>query len=130
MEFLNPTFMLLMASALAAMTAMVHSILGEKRLIGPLLASDIPLMRSPLARQITRFAWHWTTLLWLSVAAVLAFAAYGDIDAPWLIFGIGAAHFVAGVADGIYTRGQHVGWPLITIIGGLVLLAYYSLQTQ
>ncbi len=130
MEYLNPAFMLLMAAALAAITACVHSILGEQRLIMPLLASDAPPMQNSLARQITRFAWHWTTLLWLSVAAVLALAAYGDIDAPWLIFGIGAIHFVAGVADGIYTRGQHIGWPLITIIGGLVLLAYYLTQTQ
>ncbi|WP_340587809.1 hypothetical protein [Erythrobacter alti] len=130
MEYLNPSFLLLMAAALAVITAALHSVLGEQRLIAPLLASDVPLMQHPLARQVTRFAWHWTTALWLGIAAVLALAAYGDINAPWLIFGIGAAHFIAGVTDGIFTRGQHLGWPLITIIGGLVLLAYYTTQTQ
>jgi len=130
MEYLNPTFILLMAAALAAITAIVHSVLGEQRLIAPLLASDTPLLQIPLARAVTRFAWHWTSLLWVLVAAVLALAAYGDIDAPYLLLGIGAVHLAAGVADAIISRGQHIGWPLITIIGGLVLLAYYILQTQ
>ncbi|MBH5322522.1 hypothetical protein [Aurantiacibacter sediminis] len=125
MEYLNPTFMLLMAAALCAITALIHSVLGEHRLIGPILASGMPLMESPLARNVTRFAWHWTTVLWFCVAAVLVLAAYGDIDAPWLILGIGIAHLVAGVADAVMTRGQHMGWPLITLIGVLATLAYY-----
>ena len=130
MEYVNPAFLLLMAAALCAITALVHSVLGEQRLIQPILASGIPLMESPLARGITRFAWHWTAVLWFGVAAVLALTAYGDIDAPWLILAIGTAHLVAGLADGILTRGKHIGWPLITIIGGLTLFAYYTLQTQ
>jgi len=130
MEYLSPTFLLLMAAVLAAMTAAAHSVLGEQRLIGPLLADGNGLLEHPIARVITRFAWHWTSLLWLLVAAVLALAAYGDIDAPYLLLGIGAVHLAAGLADGILTRGQHIGWPLITIIGGLVLLAYYTIQTQ
>ncbi len=95
-----------------------------------MLASGAGLLESPLARAVTRFAWHWTSLLWLIVAAVLALSAYGDIDAPYLLLGIGTVHLAAGIADAIVSRGQHVGWPLITIIGGLVLLAYYTLQTQ
>lgn len=130
MEFVNPAFVLLMAAALCVITALVHSVLGEQRLIGPMLATEAGVLESPLARSVTRFAWHWTTVLWLLVAAVLALAAYGDINAPWLVFAIGTAHLVAGVADGIYSRGQHVGWPLITIIGGLALLGFYALQTQ
>ncbi|WP_271077956.1 hypothetical protein [Aurantiacibacter sp. MUD61] len=130
LAFVNPTFVLLMAAALCAITALIHSVLGEQRLIGPILSSNAPIMESPLARNVTRFAWHWTTLLWLCIGAVLALAAYGDIDAPWLIFAIGTVHFVAGVADAVMTRGQHIGWPLITLIGALALLAFYTLQTQ
>lgn len=130
MEYIDPTFLLLWAAALAAITAVIHSVLGEQRLIGPLLASDTPLMQSPLARNVTRFAWHWTTVLWLVVAAVLALSAYGDIAMPWLVFAIGSAHLVMGVADAVLTRGQHIGWPLITLVGGLSLLAFYITQTQ
>ncbi|QZH74862.1 MAG: hypothetical protein JY451_14620 [Erythrobacter sp.] len=130
MEYVNPVFVLLMAAALCAITALVHSVLGEQRLLRPLLATNTGVMESPLARNVTRFAWHWTTVLWLLVAAVLALSAYGDIDAPWLVFAIGTAHLVFGVADAILTRGKHIGWPLMTIIGGLTLLAFYSIQTQ
>ena len=129
MEYLNPVFMLLMAAALCIITALIHSVLGEQRLIGPMLASKKPLMESALARNITRFAWHWTTLLWICVAATLAYTAYGNVDAPWLIFCIGTVHLVAGVADAIMTRGQHIGWPLITLIGVLTLLAFYVTTT-
>ncbi len=129
MDYLNPTFMLLMAAALCAITALIHSVLGEQKLLAPLFASDAPIMQSPHARNLTRFAWHWTTLLWFSVAAVLVLSAYGDVDAPWLILGIGAIHLVAGVADAIMTKGQHIGWPLITLIGALTLLAYYITST-
>lgn len=130
MEYVNPTFVLLMAAALCAITALTHSVLGERKIIGPLMQYDTGIMQVPLARQVTRFAWHWMSVLWLIVAAVLALAAYGDIQLPWLVFAIGSAHFVLGVADGIITRGQHVGWPLITLIGALALLAFYTTQTQ
>lgn len=130
MEYVSPAFVLLMAAALCAITAAVHSVMGEQRLIAPLQASRSGVLETPLARSVTRFAWHWTSALWLLVAAVLALCAYGEIDAPWLVFAIGTAHLVMGVADGIASRGQHIGWPLITIIGGLSLLGFYSIQTQ
>lgn len=124
---LNPAFLLLMAAALCVITGLIHSVLGEQRLITPLLASDAPIMQSPLARQLTRFAWHWTTALWFMVAAVLALSAHEQIDNHILLVAIGGLHVVMGLADAILTRGQHIGWPLITLIGGLTLFAtFYS----
>ena len=128
MEYLNPTFLLLMAGALCAITALAHSVLGEQRLIRPLLASDVPIMANPLARNITRFAWHWTTVLWILVGAYLALTAYGLIAVPNLLLAVGVAHVAMGLADAILTRGQHIGWPLLTIIGVLVCLAFYLTQ--
>jgi hypothetical protein len=129
LEYLNPVFIQLWAAALIVITALAHSVLGEQRLIGPLLAKADGVLESPLARNVTRFAWHWTSALWLLAAAVLALSAYGDIQLPWLVFAIGAAHFVFGVADAILTKGRHVGWPLITLAGALALLAFYLTQT-
>lgn len=124
---LNPAFLLLMAAALCVITGLIHSVQGEQRLITPLLASDAPIMQSPLARQLTRFAWHWTTALWFMVAAVLALSAHEQIDNHILLVAIGGLHVVMGLADAILTRGQHIGWPLITLIGGLTLFAtFYS----
>lgn len=126
MEYLDSTFMLVMAAALCAIAAGVHSISGEQRLIGPLLTSDVAIMQSPLLRQVTRFTWRWTSALWLLVAAVLALAAYGEIAAPAIILGIGTVHLAMGIADAIVTRGRHIGWPLITVVGVLTLLAHYT----
>jgi len=126
---MRPEFLLLMAAALCVITAAAHSVLGAQRLLAPLFAVDSPITRSVFARRVLRFAWHWTSAVWVLVAAVLALSAHGYIDAPLLIAAIGAVHLIAGIADGILTRGQHIGWPLITIIGVLALLAAYpSLQ--
>ncbi len=124
----EPAFFLLMAAALCVITGLLHSVLGEQRLIQPLLASDLPIMQNNLARQVTRFAWHWTTALWLLVAATLALSAYSLIDSVHLLVAIGGVHVVMGLADAILTRGQHIGWPLITLIGGLTLFAVYQTQ--
>ena len=129
MEYVNPTFLLLWAAALIAITAAIHSVLGEQKLIAPLLSSEATIMQSGYAGQLTRFAWHWTTLLWLCVAAVLAFAAYGNVDAPYLVLGIGIIHVGAGLADAVLTRGRHIGWPLITIVGVLTIVAHFVSTT-
>ena len=124
---MTPEFFLMMAAALCVITAAAHSVLGEQRLLAPLFAVDSPITRSGFARRVLRFAWHWTSALWVLVAAVLAMTAHGLIDAPLLIAAIGAVHLFAGIADGILTRGRHIGWPLITIIGVLALLATFPI---
>lgn len=124
MENLNTdNILLLAASVLCVMTAFIHSYLGEKMLIAPLVKSSHDVMRNPLAKQVMRFAWHWTSMLWVLVAAYLVIAAQGDIAHRPLLIGIGAFHLVAGLYDGVFTRGKHIGWIPITLIGVMVLLA-------
>jgi hypothetical protein len=118
----------LAAGLLCLATALLHSLLGEVRLIGPILRGRHGVLSRPLSRQVTRFAWHWTTVLWLVVAAVLLSAAFGDPVERWLLGVIGVAHLAMGLFDAVLTRGKHIGWPLITLIGGLTLLAL--LQTR
>lgn len=117
LQHVSPVFLLLWAAALCAVTAVIHSVLGERKLIRPLVTTSVGTL--------IRFAWHWTSVLWLLVAALLAAAAYGDVTVPWLIFAVGAVHLVAGAADAIFTRGRHIGWPLITLIGALTLFSAY-----
>jgi hypothetical protein len=116
----------LAAGGLCALTALVHSLFGEARLIGPLVRSRSGVMGRPQARQVIRFAWHWTSVLWLLVAAVLVAAGLGQPVARWLLACIGVAHVVMGLFDAAITRGKHIGWPLITLIGGLTLLALFQ----
>ena len=116
---------LLIAGFLCVVTAGIHSVIGEYKLIRPLLHSQARLMREPLARQVLRFAWHWTSALWLCVALVLVSAGTGSFVDHTILLAIALAHIVCGLADAVLTRGKHIGWPFIVSIGALTLFAVY-----
>lgn len=109
----------LWASAIMmVLTALVHSWLGERRLIGPIIASDHGVMQRDLARKVLRFAWHFTSVLMLVNAAVVAWPG----TPRGLIQITGIAWLGVGLFDAIYSRGQHVGWPALTLSGALALI--------
>jgi hypothetical protein len=119
------TSVFLVAAAVATLlTAFGHSFFGERRLVGPLVASDSGVMAHGLAKQVVRFAWHLTTLLWVGQALLLLRAAFAvpGFDRA-LVWGIGVVHLAVGLFDAGYTRGRHIGWPPLTAIGVLALLA-------
>ncbi|MXO71685.1 hypothetical protein [Alteraurantiacibacter buctensis] len=117
---------LLLAAALCVVTASIHSVLGEIRLIGPVIHSQARIMREPLARQVLRFAWHWTSVLWLVIAGVLVSAGTGSFVDRTILLAIATAHILGGLADAAITRGKHIGWPFILSIGALTLFAVVS----
>lgn len=111
------------AIALVA-TSLVHSILGERRLIGPLLAQRDGVLSHHLARFLLRMVWHIMTLLfWVIAATLWASTRSSDIAVSVLLattaIGIGGA----GMVDAIGSRGQHVGWPMLVLIGLFALMA-------
>lgn len=109
------------SAALMALTALVHSVLGEKRLITPLLAKDKKVLTQPLARKVIRFAWHFTSVLMLVCAAIVVWP-----ETPRaLVMITGGAWLAVGLFDAVYTRGQHVGWPLLSAAGLLALIGVY-----
>jgi hypothetical protein len=118
------TSFLIAAAITSLVTAGTHSYFGEKRLIGPLVASDDGVMSRQLAKQVVRLAWHLTSLLWIGQALLLLRAATHPefLDAA-LIGGIGILHVAAGLFDAFVTRGKHIGWPLLTAIGVFALLS-------
>lgn len=109
------------AAAMMTATAFVHAILGERRLIGPLIAAQAGVLERPLARQVTRFAWHLTSALMLLNAATIVWP--GTPRA--IIVMTGAVWLAVGLFDAALTKGRHVGWPalsasgLFAIVGGL-----------
>jgi len=112
------------AAACLILTAFTHSWFGERRLIGPVVASGVGVMKRDLARQVLRFAWHLTSGLWLVLAITLAHAAFtGQGAGPLFIALTGVLHLGVGLLDAILTRGQHIGWPMLTLIGVFCLLA-------
>ena len=112
------------ASLLIVATMLVHSLLGQRRIIRPLLDDGTGIMQKPLARFIVPFAWHLTSFIGLIVAAVLF--AWAWLPDQAVIIGLattGVVFAVGGIWDAIGSRGKHVGWLPLTLIGLLALVA-------
>ena len=112
------------AAVLLVITAFVHSVLGERRLIGPLLARREGVLASDLARFVLRFVWHLVSVNWAILALILVQLARDPATARfWAAVGTGVGFTGAGLFDAIATRGRHVGWPLLAGIGIAALLS-------
>jgi hypothetical protein len=115
---------LTLASLLIVATMFVHSMLGQRRLIRPLLDENHGVMRRPLARFIVPFAWHLTSFIGLIVAAILLAWAWLPGQAATIGLAMtGVIFTVGGIWDAIGSKGQHVGWPPLTLIGLSALAA-------
>jgi len=115
---------LILASVLIFGIGVVHSWLGERRLIGPLLAPDKRrgmLEKSRFARQTLRFAWHLTTLAWWGLGAVLIALAMSPLDGHVYSVSviIGATFLITGLVTLLTSRGRHLAWPVFLAIAGL-----------
>ncbi len=104
-----------------AFTALVHSVLGERRLIAPILALDTGPVAVPLGRGVLRFAWHFTSVLMIISALVVAWPG----TPAMLIVVTGSLWLAVGLFDAVYTKGKHVGWPFLAGAGLLALLGVY-----
>jgi hypothetical protein len=116
------------AALLATVTALTHSILGERRLIGPILGETAPgpvILKGSLARKILRFAWHVTSLAWIAQAAVLVIIATlpPDTQGPPIVVVTGLSFLLMAVVSIAISRGRHVGWPLLAAVGIAALAA-------
>lgn len=115
--------LLLSSAAVLVLTGAAHSVLGERKLIGPALADRSRIYANHLARAVTRFAWHGMTASWLVIAAMMMIVLDAGNDAlvrgVGLIVGIGFSG--AGLVDAVMSRGRHIGWPMLTAVGALSL---------
>lgn len=107
-----------LSAACMTTTAAIHAILGERRLMGPLMSLDQGIMGVDLARRVFRLAWHALSLLMLVSAASVVWPG----SPRGLILLIGAAWLATGLFDAIYTRGRHIGWPFLAASGAFALL--------
>lgn len=98
------------AGSLFALAAL-HSWLGERLLVGPLLAVDpwppLPIGRT-LGRRTLRFAWHLTSLAWLGLAALML----GDPEVPLVAAVVAGVLLASGVLTLATSRGRHFAWVL------------------
>ncbi len=115
---------LLAAGILAVALGVIHSWLGEQRILGPLLAPARRqgiLASSAFVRQVLRYAWHLTSLAWWGMGAVLAALAFSPLDPQGRIVlaCLGVTFLVTGIVILVTSRGRHLAWPAFLAIAGL-----------
>ncbi len=107
-----------LSAAFMVTTAGVHSVLGYRRLIMPLLRTSDGALADPLTRRIIRFAWHATAVLMLISAAATAWPGTPN----GLLIVIGGGWLATGLFNAAYTKGRHIAWPALTGAGILALI--------
>jgi hypothetical protein len=104
-----------------AVLAGAHSLLGEAKVIGPLLAGELPAapLSAPFLKRVLRFAWHLTSVAWLGLAACLAVAP----STAWIV---GLVLVVSAAVTLVAARGWHFAWAIFAL-GGLAALHRYQI---
>jgi hypothetical protein len=120
-------YFLLFAASVFVFGGFVHSIVGEKLLVIPLLQRELPkfLGSERMARDTVRMAWHLTTVWWLGVAGLLVVLATPGVDLRlgirWVLIGTCAA---SALNSFVFTRGKHViSWAGSGAAGVAILLS-------
>ena len=109
---------LTIAALVLVMTMGVHSVLGQRRLLRPLLGESAGVMKHPLARFIVPFAWHLTSGIGLVVAAILLGWACAPGQARTIgLLATGIVFTASGLIDAVGSKGKHIGWAPLTLIG-------------
>lgn len=100
--------------------AVLHSVLGERKLLGPLFAAGLPQgvppLRGALARRTLRLSWHLLSIAWVSLAALVARGDGGVLTV------VGAMLLLSGLLSLAISRGRHFAWALFTVGGAAGLL--------
>jgi hypothetical protein len=116
--------LLYFAAVLAVVLGAVHSLLGERYILIRLFRrSDLPkLFGSPeFTARTLRFAWHITTVAWFGFAALLVHAGRGDLPVAGMLQIIGLTFVASGFLPLLLTRGKHLSWLVLFVIGGIAL---------
>ncbi|MGB7317625.1 MAG: hypothetical protein WBC85_06630 [Planktotalea sp.] len=102
-----------------------HSYFGERLLLGPMFKRrGNGVLDSDLARMVLRGAWHLTTVMWLQMAVILAVLGFGEADlGRSVLWTLGIGFLGVGVADMIWSKGRHIGWPILVAVGGFCFAA-------
>lgn len=121
-DMLHPS--LLVAALFMVGLAAAHSWLGERVLLGPLLAPEARaglLAKSGFARRVLRFAWHLTSIAFIGLGAPLAVYAFAEIDptARLALRLVGASLIVMGLTVLATSRGRHLAWPFFLGAGAI-----------
>jgi hypothetical protein len=116
--------LLYLAAFLAVALGLAHSLLGERYILSRLFRrSDLPKLFGSVefTTRTLRFAWHITTVAWFGFAALLVHAGRGDLTISGTLQIIGVTAVVSGFLPLVLTRGRHLSWLVLFVIGGIAL---------
>src|SRR5690606_12140008 len=116
--------LLYFAAVLAVALGAAHSLLGERYILSRLFRrNDLPKLfgSSEFTTRPLRFAWHITTVAWCGFAALLVHAGRGDLTVSGMLQIIGLAVVASRAVPSPRTRGQHLSWLVLFVIGGIAL---------
>ena len=109
---------LTVAAALLVITMTVHSLMGQRRLIRPIIRQGAGVMKNPLARFILPFGWHLMSFMGLVLAAILMAWAWAPNQARAIgLAATGLVFTAGGLIDAVGSKGKHIGWAPLTLIG-------------
>ena len=123
---MNPYFAA--ASALCAIGALIHSVLGERLIFRPLFKGQLPALQGSetFMKQVLRAFWHGFSIFLGGFATVLIAAATVDPlegSARWTI---GIIQWTVLIPLALYiliqTRGKHFAWVLFALASILIYL--------
>lgn len=124
-------WLVLIGVGLLIATVALHSWLGERRLIAPLMGERGGVLASARARFLIRFSWHLVSLVSIALGLVVLTLVYRpEVALKAALALAGAIFLIAGIVDGVATRGTHVGWPFLTAIGVVLLAALAVIGTR
>lgn len=116
--------MIQVAVFLAVALGLAHSVLGERYILIRLFRrTDLPRIfgSAGFTRQTLRFAWHITTVAWFGFAALLLQVSRGEVTASSVAQVIGLTSIASGLLPLVITRGRHLSWLVLFVIGGIAL---------
>lgn len=117
-------FYLITSAVLITITGVIHSVLGEKLILLPVLKMQLPpLIKSDVfMKRVLRMAWHMTTLVWLGIGYILFELAKQPLDATGILFTktILVVCLVSGIFSLVWARGRHFSWMIFLLVSFLL----------
>lgn len=116
--------MMQFAAFLVVALGLTHSVLGERYILMRLFRrEDLPRIfgSTQFTAQTLRFAWHITTVAWFGFAALLVQIDQGQLTSSSAAKIIGFTSIASAFLPLIITRGRHLSWLVLCIIGGIAL---------
>ena len=115
------------AGGLALALGVAHSVIGGRRVVGPVCARpDLPPLwgSAELMRRTVAFAWHLTSIAWIGAGALLlVFASRLPEQSARLGVRVIAGTFLASAALAfVVSRGRHPAWAVCLAIAAAAWL--------